>query len=212
MPDKIKHWSKVEYLHQTVTNHNIHVKGINSYYSDCWDEGFEKSVVRYLHGDNISQQWTPLGTVDQLWIGDYVCIAAEVVILMGGNNTHRTDWFSIYPFMQTIQQAYITRGDTHLDNGCWIGMRAMLMPGVTIGEGAIVAAGSVVTTNVEPYTIVAGNPARLVRQRFEPSVISRLLALNIYRLSAVEFAVIRPYLTANNIDELERAVATLSVN
>lgn len=69
-----------------------------------------------------------------------------------------------------------------------------------------------VTTHVEPYTIVAGNPAKLVRQRFEPLVISRLLALNIYRLSTVDFAVIRPYLTANNIDELERAVASLSIS
>lgn len=86
------------------------------------------------------------------------------------------------------------------------------MPGVTIGEGAIVAAGNVVTINIEPYTIVAGNPARLVRRHFEPLVISRLLALNIYRLSTVEFAVIRPYLTANDINEQERAVANLSVS
>lgn len=54
MPDKIKPWSKVEFLHQTVINPNIHVKGINSYYSQCWDDSFEKSVVRYLHGDTFS--------------------------------------------------------------------------------------------------------------------------------------------------------------
>ncbi|CRL46734.1 Chloramphenicol acetyltransferase [Sodalis glossinidius str. 'morsitans'] len=64
---------------------------------------------------------------------------------MGGNNTHRADWFSLYPFMETIQASYVPKGDTRLGDGCWLGMRAMIMPGVTIGEGAIIAAGSVVT-------------------------------------------------------------------
>lgn len=52
-----KHWSKFELLHEVVTNPNIHVKGQHSYYSDCWDNGFEQSVVRYLHGDDVSRQW-----------------------------------------------------------------------------------------------------------------------------------------------------------
>lgn len=52
-----KHWSKVQYLHQVVQNANIHIKGTHSYYSDCWDNGFEESVVRYLLGDEISKQW-----------------------------------------------------------------------------------------------------------------------------------------------------------
>lgn len=60
---KEKHWSKLEYLHLTVKNPNILVSGTHSYYSDCWDNGFEKSVVRYLHGDRISQRWEPLGNV-----------------------------------------------------------------------------------------------------------------------------------------------------
>lgn len=78
-----KHWSNTELLHQTVTNPNIIVKGTHSYYSDCWDNGFERSVVRYLHGDAVSRQWQLLGDIDRLLIGDYVCIAAETVILMG---------------------------------------------------------------------------------------------------------------------------------
>ena len=100
---------------------------------DCWDS-FERSVVRYLHGDAVSRQWQPLGDIDRrLLIGDYVCIAAEAVILMGGNHTHRIDWLSLYPFMATIKQAY-RKGDTRLGDGCWIGMRAMLM-NLSIGEG-----------------------------------------------------------------------------
>ncbi len=66
-----KHWSKVQYLHQVVQNANIHIKGTHSYYSDCWDNGFEQSVVRYLLGDEISKQWQPRWEVDQLYIGDF---------------------------------------------------------------------------------------------------------------------------------------------
>lgn len=109
-------------------------------------------------GDEISQQWEPLGKINRLMISDYVCIGAEAVILMGGNRAHN-DWLN-YSFIESLTQAYQCKGDTHLNGGCWIGMRAMIMPGVTIGEGAIVAAGSVVTQNVAPYTIVGG-----VRQR-----------------------------------------------
>jgi chloramphenicol O-acetyltransferase type B len=204
-----KHWSKTELLHQTVTHPNIIVKGTHSYYSDCWDHGFERSVVRYLHGDAVSQQWHPLGSIDQLLIGDYVCIGAEAVILMGGNHTHRIDWLSLYPFMASIQAAYQPKGDTRLGDGCWIGMRAMLMPGVTIGEGAVVAAGSIVTADVEPYTIVGGNPARPIKRRFSPQTITRLLALRIYDLSTEEFVRVQPLLADDDITALERAIAEI---
>jgi chloramphenicol O-acetyltransferase type B len=85
-----KHWSRMEYLHQTVTNPNIHIKGTHSYYSDYWDQGFERSVVRYLLGDEFSRDWEPLGRLDKLYIGNFVCIGAESVILMG--ETVRIVW------------------------------------------------------------------------------------------------------------------------
>lgn len=132
-----KHWSRVEYLAATVTNPNIHVRGPHSYYSDAWTGSFEDSVVRYLYGDAFSRaHWEPQWAIDQLCIGDYVCIGAEAVILMGGNHTHRMDWFSLYPFADVIADAYVGKGDTVIGDGAWIGLRAMLMPGVTIGEGA----------------------------------------------------------------------------
>lgn len=200
-----KHWSKVEYLHKTVKNSNIIIKGQHSYYSDCWDQGFEASVVRYLYGDEESLKWKPLWHIDQLYIGDYVCIGAEAVILMGGNHTHRADWFSLYPFMETIEEAYQSKGDTHIHDGAWIGMRAMIMPGITIGEGAIIAAGSIVTKNVEPYAIVGGSPAQLVKYRFPPEIIQQLLALHIYDWAPEKFQVLRPFLTQNNIEALIEA-------
>lgn len=199
-----KHWSRVEYLHNTVTNPNIHIRGAHSYYSPAWTESFEESVVRYHYGDAYSREaWTPLWPIDQLRIGDYVCIGAETVILMGGNNTHRADWFSCYPHREYIEESYMGKGDTVLGDGSWLGMRSMIMPGVRIGEGAIVAANSVVTREVEPYTMVGGNPARPICHRFPESVIERLLALVIYEWPEEKYQEMLPFLCANDIDRLE---------
>ncbi|WP_135381510.1 CatB-related O-acetyltransferase [Vibrio tasmaniensis] len=201
-----KHWSKFELLHEVVTNPNIHVKGQHSYYSDCWDNGFEQSVVRYLHGDEVSRQWEPRWKIDELYIGDYVCIGAEVVILMGGNHTHRVDWFSLYPFMDVIDDAYIGKGDTHIEDGVWLGMRAMVMPGVTIGEGAVVAANSVVTKDVEPYSIVGGSPAKVVKYRFDESVIDELISMKIYEWPTEKFEALRPCLCNSDFSKLKQAI------
>ncbi|EPO5389056.1 CatB-related O-acetyltransferase [Vibrio cholerae] len=201
-----KHWSKVQLLHEVVKNPNIIIKGKHSYYSDCWDAGFEASVVRYLHGDEISQRWDPLWEIDQLVIGDYVCIGAEVVILMGGNHTHRADWFCLYPFMDVIEQAYVGKGNTEIGDGAWLGMRAMIMPGVNIGEGAIVAANSVVTKDVAPYSVVAGSPAQLVKYRFDAKVIDELLALKVYDWPPEKFTALKSYLCASDLAALKQAV------
>ncbi|MBY5993835.1 CatB-related O-acetyltransferase [Ferrimonas balearica] len=202
-----KHWTRTERLHLSVTNPNIHIKGTHSYYSDAWDQGFERSVVRYLHGDDQTRDRPPRWPVDQLYIGDYVCIGAEAVILMGGNHTHRTDWFALYPFMEHIEAAYQGRGDTHLGDGCWVGMRAMLMPGVTLGEGAVVAAGAIVTRDVPPYTLVGGNPARPIRTRFDEATIKALLAMKIYDWPEAQLAALRPHLCSQDLPALQRALA-----
>lgn len=200
-----KHWTKMEMLHETVKNKNISIKGSHSYYSDAYDNGFERSVVRYLHGDEQTCHREPRWDIDKLYIGDYVCIGAEAVILMGGNHTHRSDWFSLYPFMDKIDEAYQSKGDTHLGDGCWIGMRAMIMPGVSIGEGAVVAANSVITKDVEPYTIVGGSPAKTIRKRFAPKTIKRLLALRIYDWPESKFESLKDLICNDDIDALEQA-------
>lgn len=204
----IKHWSVVELLHETVKNPNIQVRGKHSYYSNAWTGSFEDSAVRYLYGDEYSlKAWESQWPVDQLYIGDYVCIGAEAVILMGGNHTHRTDWFSLYPFSDVILDAYKGKGDTVIGDGAWIGMRAMLMPGITIGEGAIIASGAIVTKDVAPYAIVAGNPAVQVRSRFPETIVQILLSLGIYTWDEKKFEAMRAFLCADDIDALVAASA-----
>ena len=203
-------WSQVEYLHETVKNPNIIIKGTRSYYSNAWGSCFEDDVVRYLYGDEHSRKnWQPQWELDKLYIGNYVCIGAGAVILLGGNNTHRNDWFSNYPFAECILDSYQTRGDTVIADAVWIGMRSMILPGVRLGEGCVVAAGSVVTKDVPPYTVVGGNPATILKKRFDDETISRLLALKLYDLSEEQIAELRPLLCASDINALEEAVRRL---
>ncbi|HEM7132822.1 CatB-related O-acetyltransferase [Providencia rettgeri] len=200
-----KHWSKYELLHEVVQNPNIHIKGKHSYYSGCWDSGFEQSVVRYLQGDEQSRDWQLAWDVDQLYIGDYVCIGSEAVILMGGNHTHRMDWFCLYPFLEFIEEAYVGKGDTVIGDGAWVGMRAFIMPGVKIGEGAVIAANSVVIKDVEPYSIVGGNPATTLKYRFSPEVITELLALKIYDWSEEKFTALKRFICGSDFVALKNA-------
>lgn len=102
---------------------------------------------------------------------------------MGGN--HLTDVTTAYPFAifgNAWQNAmkgksYPLKGDTIIGNDVWIGFGATIMPGVQIGHGAIIASKAVVTKNVAPYSIVGGNPAKLIKKRFSKKIISKLLQL-----------------------------------
>lgn len=116
-----------------------------------------------------------------LIIGKFCSIAREVTIFLGGN--HRTDWHSTYPFNELFNNHPIaskikghpaTKGDVKIGNDVWIGYGATLMSGVTIGDGAIIAAKTVVTKNVGDYEIWGGNPAKLIKVRFSKHDIEKL--------------------------------------
>lgn len=109
-----------------------------------------------------------------LTIGAFCSFAQGVKILLAAE--HRTDWITTYPMpfilpdLADTREGVGTKGDVVIGNDVWVGMDAMILSGVTVGDGAVIGAGAVVTKDVEPYAIVAGNPARLIRHRFAPEV------------------------------------------
>ncbi len=126
---------------------------------------------------------------DRLIIGKFVQMAHGVRFITNAAN-HEMRGFSTYPFwnfmmsaetkpddISAIFQKCGNRGDTVVGNDVWIGMEATIMPGVTIGDGAIIGSKSVVTKDVEPYTIVGGNPARPIRKRFDDATVKTLQSL-----------------------------------
>jgi len=149
----------------------------------------------------------------RLMIGRYGSIADGVEILLGGN--HRLDWATTYPFPalprlwpeaagMTGHDA--TRGDVVIGHDVWLGSQCMIMSGVKIGHGAVVAARAVVTRDVPPYAIVAGNPARIVRLRFDEARIASLLEAAWWNRPRAEIGPLVPLLLSGRIDELLEAL------
>jgi len=115
----------------------------------------------------------------QLKVGKFTSISVTSTISLGGE--HHSDWVSTYPFnaaFATIKrQATFSKGDVTIGNDVWIADGALILSGVTIGDGAVIGARAVVAKDVAPYEIVAGNPARHIRYRFEPEQIKKLLEI-----------------------------------
>ncbi|MCG7514787.1 CatB-related O-acetyltransferase [Vibrio sp. MMH1-50] len=177
-------WLKGQIIKDHVTNPNIEV-GEYSYYSGFYHgKTFEDQAVRYLMGDSVTQhEWQngAYGEVDKLIIGKFCSIASGATFMMAGNQGHRIDWISTFPFSPEefgngVKSGFELAGDTIIGNDVWIGSEAMIMPGVTIGDGAVIGARSVITKNVEPYSIVVGNN-HVVRLRFDEEAVSMLLEI-----------------------------------
>lgn len=120
---------------------------------------------------------------EKLIIGKFVQIAHGVQLITSSAN-HPMDGFSTYPFnvfgppwSTSYDARWPNKGDTIIGNDVWIGHQSLIMPAVSIGDGAIIALRSVVTKNVPPYSIVGGNPAKMIRQRFDDETIARLLEI-----------------------------------
>jgi acetyltransferase-like isoleucine patch superfamily enzyme len=145
----------------------------------------------------------------KLKIGKFCSIAPEVVIFLGGN--HRLDWVTTYPFTalkdEWPEAVYIsghpsTKGDIIIGNDVWIGYAATILSGVKIGDGAVIGTRSVVTRNVAPYALVAGNPAREKKKRFDDDTIEKLLKMKWWDWPIDQIKENIEILCSDNINEL----------
>ena len=164
--------TRTGFLKPFITRPNI-IVGDYTYYDDPGGpECFEANVL--YHFDFVG---------DRLVIGKFCSIGAGTRFIMNGGN-HHTTWLTTFPFPifgqgweAAMPSSWPNKGDTVVGSDVWFGHDALVMPGVSIGDGAIVATRAVVTRSVPPYAIVGGNPATVLRYRFDQATIARLLAV-----------------------------------
>jgi len=186
-------------LCETVKHPNIQV-GAFSYYSGFHHKHSFEGCVRYL--DKRSKE------VDKLIVGKYCSIGSGAVFMMAGNQGHESKWVSTFPFyyqaniFKHARNAYNKVGDTIIGNDVWVGTEAMIMAGITIGSGAIIAARAVVVKDVPPYAVVGGNPAKVIKYRFTETEIENLLKLKWWDWPEEKIKEAMPYICTSNIQEL----------
>lgn len=190
----IKNLDSITYVKPSVKNPNI-IVGDFTYFAD---KDFEKHVTH--HYDFIG---------DKLIIGKFCQIAAGVEFIMNGAN-HQMNAVSTYPFyiFGTWEQSapdkkdLPLKGDTIIGNDVWIGQNVTILPGVHISDGVIIGANSVVGNNVEPYTIIAGNPAKEIRKRLDPELIEIMEKLKWWDKSIEEINSLIPILTCSELNKV----------
>ena len=186
------------YIKPTVQNPNI-IAGEFSYYSGS---GFESRVTHFYEFCG-----------DKLIIGKFCQIAAGVEFVMNGAN-HRMNTVTTFPFNifpdwevpAPSMSEQPLKGDTVVGNDVWIGQNATILPGVHIGDGAIIGLNSTVASDVESYTIVAGNPARQIRRRFDEELTELLLELKWWDKPISEIKELMPLLTSSDLERVKRDI------
>lgn len=185
-------YDKEIYIKPTINNPNI-VVGDFTYIADS---EFESHVAHHY-------EWNG----DKLIIGKFCQIASGVEFIMNGAN-HQMNAVSTFPFytlegwdMEPPKPSDLPlKGDTVIGNDVWIGQNAVILPGVHIGNGAIVGANCVVGSDVEPYTIVVGNPSRELRKRFDDELIDLLLQFKWWDKGIEEINNLIPLLTNSDLE------------
>jgi virginiamycin A acetyltransferase len=203
-PDKnvrfpLVNYERLCFLKNIIKNPNI-IVGDYTYYDDFENvQNFEKNVK--YHFDFIG---------DKLIIGKFCMIATDVKFIMNGAN-HLTKAISSYPFAvfgedwknAMDRKTYPTKGDIVIGNDVWIGFNATIMPGITIGDGAIIASNATVTKNVASYTMVGGNPAKEIKKRFTDDQIETLLKLKWWDWPIEKITKNVQHLTGENLNAFE---------
>ena len=191
-------YDKEIYVKPTVKNPNILV-GDFTYIADS---DFESHVTHHY-------AW--IG--DKLIIGKFCQIAAGVEFVMNGAN-HQMNAVTTFPFftlegwdMEPPAKAELPlKGDTVIGNDVWIGQNAVILPGVHIGDGAIIGANSVVGSDVEPYTVIVGNPAKPLRKRFDDELTDLLLKFRWWDKTIEEINTLIPILTCSDLIKVKEAI------
>ena len=190
------------YLKNVITNPNIEI-GDYTMYNDfvCDPQDFQKNNVLYHYPINH----------DRLMIGKFCSIACGAKFIFTSAN-HSLKSLSTYPFpiffeewgldVTDITDAWDNKGDIIVGNDVWIGYEAVILSGVTIGDGAIIGSRAVVTKDVPPYTIVGGVPAKPIRKRFDDVTIARLLELKWWDWSEERIKANLKIIQSGRIDEL----------
>ena len=164
-------------------------------------------IGKHTYGHNNISVLT-WGEGSKLEIGSFCSIASNIKVYLGGN--HRVDWITTYPFGHINQGLFNkfngkghpkTNGDVIIGNDVWIGSDVTIMSGVKIGDGSVLANNSHVVKDVEPYSIVGGNPAKLIKYRFEKNIIEKLLEIKWWDLSDKEINELSPLLCSENIQD-----------
>lgn len=198
----LENYNKLCFLKNIIKNPNI-IVGEYTYYDDHDDVlNFEKNVKYHFNFNN-----------DKLIISKFCMIASGVSFIMNGAN-HLVDSISSYPFAifgngwkdAMNDKSYPNKGNTIIGNDVWIGHNVTIMPGISIGDGAIIATNSTVASNVEPYTIVGGNPAKLIRNRFEEEVTKQLLEIKWWDWEIEKINKNVSLLTSNDFQKLKSLI------
>jgi len=162
------------------------------------------SFGKYSYGKPIIHSW---GENARLIVGNFCSIAGNVNVYLGGN--HRMDWVTTYPFGHIHQNIFnsfngvghpATKGDVVIGNDVWIGENSIIMSGITIGDGAIIANNSHIVKNVEPYSLVGGNPGKFIKYRFTKEQIEKLLEIKWWYWDDAKINKYVPLLCNKNID------------
>lgn len=149
------------------------------YTVDFVDKKYRQGIGKCTYGNPAIMDWDD---GSRLTIGNYCSIANGTTIMLGGGG-HNPSYISTYPFPARpelwgkIRQYKIKNGSVTIGSDVWIGFGVIILPGVKIGDGAVIGAGSVIAKNIPPYSIVVGNPARVIRKRFSGREINKLLQL-----------------------------------
>lgn len=159
----------------------------------------------FTYGEPVIRSW---GEDARIIIGKFCSIGGNVQFILGGN--HRNDWITTYPFNQLLPEQYgdikghpMTKGDIVIGNDVWICSDVKILSGVHIGDGATIAASAVVSKDVEPFSVVAGNPARRVKWRFDANVVEHM-GIRWWDWPLEKLAEAVPILQSDNVEELIR--------